>query len=991
LADTTTDDATLLARMYGSVLAGMRKAGPKELQPRVAVEAADAGVPANGLEARLRDHLAQAELDDALRRDLHLAIAEWDFAPTDAAWTKDTKPNTAERRDAIYEALGLEGDTRRLLDEIARFATDNSIVISRDFEAWYTDDVQRERDYYWEHYRTYLANVARFDVDAIAAIDASTTLVLQRLARPTRSNAYQARGLVLGYVQSGKTANFTGVIAKAVDAGYRLIVVLTGTTNLLRSQTQRRVDKELVGVENILRRVDKDDPTSLEGVDYQGDPDWLDGAFVRHTGSELLPSDLNRPDILRLTSYQTDYRGLNEGITTLELERRDGSKSLYDPDNLFRTNARLIVIKKNKAPMKKVVKDLKRIAPQLNDIPTLIIDDESDQASVNTLDPKTWEKGRKERTAINELISDLLRLLPRAQYVGYTATPFANVFVDPTDAEDIFPRDFIFSLARAPGYMGATDFHDLDNPVPQDERTIANSNEKAYVRSISQKHGEAGRLREALDAFVLTGAVKLYREEHGLGAGYFRHHTMLIHESAKIAEHAALAARVQELWANAGYNGKAGLNRLRDLYETDIAPVSEARAPEDATLVAFDDLKPHVAKAISKINAGANPVLVVNSDAELASEAVDFEKRPVWRVLIGGTKLSRGFTVEGLTISYYRRKTQQADTLMQMGRWFGFRSNYQDLVRLYIGRNEGHGGMYDLYEAFEAACVAEERFRDQLQLYATLEDGRPQITPRDVPPLVTQHLPWLRPAAPNKMFNAQLVERRSPGRSIEPSGYPLAKDDLKHNTGALMPLIRSADKTMRFAYKHGDRMIPYDALVGEADHKSVISALAQMRWQAADHFAPDLRWLSGLRPEEVDRWIVMLPQHAGKGPRATVDGHGPLSVFRRQRRTDRGPVFGYISDPKHRATALRIAGATESFGDPHADTLHRARTGALLIYPAVEASAGVDIPGALHGSDVVTAFMAVAPSGVKLAGGRFVTFTVRDPERDDEPIVDLHD
>jgi hypothetical protein len=860
------------------------------------------------------------------------------------------------------------------------------VVISRDFEAWYDEQVETKRSFYWSHYERYLTDQARWDPEAIASADASTTRIVQRLARPTRSDAYQAKGLVVGYVQSGKTANYTGVVAKAIDAGYRLVIVLTGTTNLLRSQTQRRVDKELVGTENILRGIDPTDPDSLTTVDYQGDPDWVAGEFVRHG---LQPSEAGRPDVLRLTTYHADYKKLHQGITTLDLERRDKSKPLFDPDNLFETNARLIIVKKNKTPLQNFVTDLKKITVNLNEIPTLIIDDESDQASVNTIDPKKWEEGEKIRTVINGLISQLLGLLPRAQYIAYTATPFANVFVDPTDAQDVFPRDFMFSLDRPRGYMGATDFHDLDNPIPIEERTFANSNEMAYVRAITTDEDDAGRLQEALDMFVLTGAIKLFREQDQLSPGYFRHHTMLIHQSVKMAEHAELAKHVRELWQTAAYNGKSGLGRLRKLYEEDVVPVSEARAPDDATLISFDDLKPYVAKAIQKIEAGVDPVLVVNSDKEMASEEVDFEKRPVWKVLVGGTKLSRGFTIEGLTVSYYRRRTQQADTLMQMGRWFGYRWHYQDLVRLYIGRSEGKAGTYDLYEAFEAACRSEERFREQLKQYAKLEDGKPQITPKEIPPLVTQHLPWLRPAAANKMFNARLVERRSPGTPLEPVGYPESPERIAANTRAFEPILACATTTLRFKYVGPAGTIPYDALVGSLSHEQLLGVLERLQWQPDDYFTPDLNWLKTLTAADVSEWVVILPQHAGKGARAKVLERGPISVFRRRRR--RGPLFGGISDPKHRASARRIAGAEESIDDATADQLHGERTGALLVYPVVEFDKDSQVPSELKPDQVVMAFVAAAPITTRPPDGRLVTFVVHNQEREDEAIVDAED
>ncbi len=150
--------------------------------------------------------------------------------------------------------------------------------------------------------------------------------------------------------------------------------------------------------------------------------------------------------------------------------------------------ARIAIVKKNATVLSRLVKDLKKITAKLGDIPALVIDDESDQASVNTSNPKKWKAGQKERTSINRHISDLLRLLPRGQYIGYTATPFANVFVDPSDATDIFPADFLLSLERPPDYMGARDFHDLDG-VAGEERTYANSNERAFVRSVHDDRG----------------------------------------------------------------------------------------------------------------------------------------------------------------------------------------------------------------------------------------------------------------------------------------------------------------------------------------------------------------------------------------------------------------------------------------------------------------------------------------------------------------------
>lgn len=201
---------------------------------------------------------------------------------------------------------------------------------------------------------------------------------------------------------------------------------------------------KLIGQENILRGADLSDCDALIDIDYQDDKDWP-AKFVSHGGR---PSALGAADIKRLTTREDDYKSLATGIRALEFDKQVRTQPLHAPDNLHRAAARVMVVKKNKSVLAKLIKDPKKIGPLLSEIPALINDDESNQASVNTTDPKKWEEGKVARTAINGQISHL-----RAQYVGYTATSFANVFVDPGDGEDIFPPNFLISLPRPTGYM----------------------------------------------------------------------------------------------------------------------------------------------------------------------------------------------------------------------------------------------------------------------------------------------------------------------------------------------------------------------------------------------------------------------------------------------------------------------------------------------------------------------------------------------------------
>lgn len=449
-----------LAEAYLAALAMMQVTGPDDVNAAANFVARGTGERLD--DSTLRAYLSQVGPNDPLQMDLRLKLARWDHMGADVAWADGTVPNTDDRRDVIVQRLRVDDETAHLLVTLFPVAgREDPVVIAAEWEPWYGEAVKAQQSFYWEHYSGYLAAERGWNPNAIAALDVATDRVAERLSDPTRAEAYQAKGLVVGYVQSGKTANFTGVMAKAIDVGYRLIIVLTGTTDLLRTQTQRRLDMELVGQENILRGINPDDHEALETVDYYSDdPDWI--RFLSHG---YRPLDAGRPDIHRLTTRDFDFKSLQQGIAALDFERRDRSRPFFHPDNLFSSDARLIVVKKNATVMKKLVKDLNKITARLSEIPALLIDDESDQASVNTSNPTRWKNNQVERSAINRLISQLLTMLPRAQYVGYTATPFANVFIDPNDAENIFPRDFLISLPRPHGYMGASDFHDLDSEI----------------------------------------------------------------------------------------------------------------------------------------------------------------------------------------------------------------------------------------------------------------------------------------------------------------------------------------------------------------------------------------------------------------------------------------------------------------------------------------------------------------------------------------------
>jgi hypothetical protein len=909
-----------------------------------------------------------------VRNRASAAFRRWD-AESVTAWTSGTTPNTDERRGRIYWLLGIPAAAHQpLTAEFPIVGGPTVIAAPYPWEPWYLPERRQEHNFYWRAYRSVLDSKG-WDEKTIGGLDVATTEVVQRLADPTRSEPYQSKGLVVGYVQSGKTANFSGVIAKAIDAGYRLVIVLTGTIEILRSQTQRRLDMELIGRQNI------------DDADYAGDDDWLNDRFLVH---EVDPNKSDVPAIRRLTGASDDYKALAKGLSALHYEFVDHSAPLTDPKNLHRSNVRMAVVKKNSTVLKKLVADLGRIPTDLEQIPTLIIDDEADQASVNTINPKKFTEDRIERTAINAQISELLDKLKRAQYVGYTATPFANVFVDPDDSVNIFPNDFIVSLERPSAYMGGADFHDLEGDLGVGvDKTPANSNEKAYVRDLhaqSEEEQTAERLL-ALDSFVLAGAIKLFRQERGNQR--FKHHTMLVHESVKQAEHRALAEDFKALWRLAGYSQPSGLMRLQELWTNDFQVVCQARADRGTPVPAtFEELETFIGDAYGKISDGISPVIIVNGEAEkdYTQEALDFQEQGVWKILVGGAKLSRGFTVEGLTTTYYTRRTAQADTLMQMGRWFGFRPGYRDLVRLFIGRAVSGplGREYDMYEAFEAIVEDEEDFRAELERFKGLNaGGEPMVTPRDIPPMVFQQLPWLKPTSANKMYNAELNYRGVGGQSFSFTMQPPRGDgsnNVKH-FNLIRPWLEQATSEGQFNFQDKDgKTRVFDAKYGIVSASAVLDVVAQFVWDENWSFDPHRKaFESAIDRGMLDDFVVLLPQPKTRTPIFIEGWDTPLPIVNRKRQ-EREYRTGFTGTAVRERDAIEdIAGSPDKNGGPLAKELHKPTRGALILLFASDPGSTRHIKKARSGPadprDIATLFSYALPFAAEPTPK--VGFTVR--------------
>lgn len=888
-----------------NVALGAIASGPRDLRAYLSQPGPDFEKASAGEVNAMIDMLLSQDPNDSPRLRFSDLLRTWDNTKEDK-WTSGTQRNTPVRRKRINELLKVDAELEKRIDGMLPFfPLEEPLIISEEHAEWYAP--KPGRDYYWTAYTRYLKERRGWRAESLLNMDNSTRAIVECLANPESKAAYSSRGLVMGYVQSGKTANFAGVVARAADAGYRLIIVLAGTWNILRNQTQRRLDKELLGKELL-----RNDDVYLE----QPPSDWDE--FLEH-GFD--PAERGHYTWQRLTRPDIDFRRLRAAIDNLEFEKREKARPIYDPSNLHALPVKLLVVKKNSTILANLVKDLKLIRTSITDLPALIIDDESDQAGLNTADPSQITAAGKERSKTNERIVELLRLFPRGQYVGYTATPYANALVDPDDPEDLFPKDFIISLDRPAGYMGVSDFFDPMVDFDALSKSDFAEPEIAFIRRVANPQGQDDDdLKMALRSYVLSGAVKLFRISQSpkdYKPEQFKHHTMLIHTSRLKGQHATLAERVRDLWSQCSFNSPKSLAELQMLWDTDYAKVCAAQGASEIKPGKFADLIPYLGETIKRIERGHHFVLVLNSDS---SDAPDFSREPVWKILVGGNKLSRGYTIEGLTVSYYRRVSNTVDTLMQMGRWFGFRPGYRDLIRVYLGVREGKRADTDLVALFKEICRMEESFREEIKRYVNKAGGK-RITPKQIPPLISV-IGQLPPTARNKMFNA-VLESKNFGGSWSTPTMVSAKDSGADNNSKQLSHLLSEGKAFgdlnlggEFSKENIVVKSVWRAKVFKAINSELTNFLKEYRWLEDEFGKSNPTADVGLQIEFLENanhgiksWVVIAPQSErpfGKNW-VSLDKSVKLEVRNRERISGKSGRFKVFGEPRHRAVASFLA------------------------------------------------------------------------------------
>lgn len=720
-------------------------------------------------------------------------------------------------------------------------------------QSWFIPNKGSIDFYYWLRYKTYLETQKGWPQAVTTKLDKTTDEIVDLLGNPHKKE-FQRRGLVLGDVQSGKTANYTAICNKVSDAGYKVIIVLAGIQENLRVQTQERLDAEFAGRQSkysLIVNKKKDTPKNIP------------------VGVGIIPPVDPRKRITCFTSVSTDF---NKNVVIgndLSLHNIEGTA--------------LFVVKKNSRILNNLLEWLLENNAETNnkiaDMPLLVIDDEADNASVNT-------KGEDDPTAINIAIRSILASFNQASYLGVTATPFANIFINPETVDgkpdDLFPRNFIYSVPAPPNYIGmdaifgngSEEDWDIRSEAPYSKsvETILNEEQESYFKF---RHKQAladellslpPSLYEAMRYFLLVNGI---RDQKSIDQN--THRSMLINVSRFIK----VQNKVSELayfWLNSvvsdirnyskcNYDDAMKIYSIQQLYATwnkfGLAKISKLDWP--------DFLKNQLLKSVAGIE-----VRCVNGSRNTEGLNYFAYKETGLRVIaVGGNCLSRGLTLEGLTVSYFYRNTKMYDTLLQMGRWFGYRSNYEDLFKIWMGEDA-----VDWYGYITDATNELKREIDRMNSL--------NLTPSDFGLKVRQDPNSLIVTARNKMKHGNKV--RIPvsvtGRLLETPRLSADPIILRKNQDLCKSFIRKIDANKRDNHFHQNAYIWHDI-----DKETIINFISEFQshsWHLAYQGKALAEYIDS---SNLDKWDVAIPQGPKENKSFELIGSDglPFSVYTESR------------------------------------------------------------------------------------------------------------
>lgn len=653
--------------------------------------------------------------------------------------------------------------------------TYTALCDTKDHVEWFTTDLKKDWKY-WHRYRVWQEK--KLPLTAVRSLDNVTDDILEKLESPTREGSWDRRGLVVGHVQSGKTANYTGLICKAADSGYKIIIVLAGLHNNLRSQTQMRLDEGFLGYETNPDK-DKQKPIGVSEIDPTVRPNFV-------------------------------TTRLEKGDFNLKIARHIGITPEKRPW--------LFVVKKNKSVLTNLLKWLHHHVADTQDdygnkvitkLPLLLIDDEADHASVDTgeqfFTSDNLPDAEHQPKAINSLIRQILQTFSRKAYVGYTATPFANIFIHEQgntskEGPDLFPSSFIINLGAPSNYIGPSKVFGrntvtgrvgglstvkaIDDYCSEDGKSgwMPHKHKNGYVPDETIPDS----LLEAIHSFFLSCAIRSIRNQDHLHSSMLIHVTRFnsVQEEVKNAVESTVASISQRLIRKIDHLSL--LNQLKKLWENDFLPAREEMISKKLdTLPTEVETWEDIEIALERISQEIE-VRMINGRATDVLDYVDSTKG-LKVIAIGGDKLSRGLTLEGLCVSYFLRASKMYDTLMQMGRWFGYRTGYLDVCRLYT--------TFELQEWFEHITDAADELREEFDLMVA-NSG----TPREYGLKVKSHS-TLMVTSPLKMKQAKSLYLSFSGCTQETVSFINNEIVIKNNREAFDKLVETLPKPSKIEEK----------------------------------------------------------------------------------------------------------------------------------------------------------------------------------------------
>lgn len=725
----------------------------------------------------------------------------------------------------------------------------------------------------WQLYKDKLIK-QNWSSDSIKHIEKASFEILRNLSMDTVESG-PVKGLVVGNVQSGKTANMAGLMAMAADNGFNYFIILSGVIESLRQQTASRLynDMNVSGNGNLHW--------------HQIDKPSLRSKLPEHNISKFNLAE-NAKDRYFTVSLKNSTR-LNSLI-----------KWLYDD--------------KNKAKQLKI----------------LVIDDEADQASMNT---NAIEE--EDRTKINKLILDLVNGdVKGMNYIAYTATPYANI-LNETGDDSLYPKDFITLLEPSEDYIGPKQIFGTEDPEMSPYIDIVRDIPVTDEKRIREAHKDKTNtplvpsLVEAIHWFILTVSAMRVID-------YRKPISMLVHTSFRIIDHENTARAIEEYLKHFKENYIYIKSDLKALYENESLDFKRSYFLEGMANYSNSSKVPDYPDW-TEVERYIERIIRLDSNEFLSHIPIGEEGQPKYHkgfhlvidnsratadnqivrlvypskvqntapafIVVGGNTLSRGLTLEGLTTTYFLRSTNQADTLMQMARWFGYRKGYEIFPRVWLDNLA--------LERFQFLSQMNEELRDEISNFA--KNGR---TPKDYAPRVKNSInhKLIRITSSNKMQSAEPNEYDFTGFNSQTIYFEDDKVKLEHNL----------EHTKCFLNKLPKPDIKKNYMVWRnIPTQEVKEFLIQYKVYENDikmsNLASLIEWV-GKNSDELSNWSVVLSslgkveETKGKNVDWNIHGYSPDAVKRtklKKRGTEKIANIGALRTPTDLMADIDVELATE--------------------------------------------------------------------------------